>query len=751
SFGVGGNHSCALDAEGGAYCWGQNHLGQLGAPSADSCAGSARPYSCSFAPLRLSDRLAFVSLSLGESQSCGIVAGAGSPSGDAPLTVPSAGSMMQPLSKGAGGLGAPTNLSATAASSSRIDLRWQDNASNESGYEIWRSTSGPTGTFTLLALTGANVTGYGDTGLNANTQYCYRVRAYKGGKSPSYSGNSSTTCATTSGSTSPPPPPPPPADPTRLAATAVSSNQIDLSWQDNSTDESGFEIERAPDSGGSPGSWLQIATVAANTTSYADAGLPAATAYHYRVRAYNANGRSGYSNAAQATTLAAALWSSPAKLGQDHPRLAWGDRLYWISTQPGQGSRLYLRTSTNEGATWSDPQDTGITSRDVLKYRSFVAVGSTLYLLTVHRSTQDLWFHKSTNGGATWSSTNLTRTEEQKANRGSIAVNGSYVHVVNSREFNYSNRTVTYWRSTDGGATWAAPVTLGDETGGGMVNPDVATEGSEVHIVYENWAGSTSVYAAGHHLVYRRSTNNGATWAPTYTLRTGSVARGRLVAMGGRVIIAWEDYFDAAANNSDIFLRRSLDGGASWQPVQRVTNEPLKNGHPVLVGGPLGVLHLGIYVADSNVEPSYYMQSRDYGATWGPREVVTSVADFPYGMAVSASYVHMAQIPAEGTVSAYYSRRGLGTSSASSTSASHFAGALGSGRILRPGSDNRADASGLPVPQPRPDGGTTYCWGSSHGAGLGKGDLSGTGPVRRSAPAGMVRDGVSRARSLRKR
>jgi Papain family cysteine protease/Fibronectin type III domain len=94
---------------------------------------------------------------------------------------------------------------------------------------------------------------------------------------------------------------PPPNAPTGLTATAVSQHQINLSWTDNATNESGFKIEGSPFS---PGSWTQIATVGANVTTYPNTGLASGTTYYYRVRAWNAAGDSAYSNEAHATTFA---------------------------------------------------------------------------------------------------------------------------------------------------------------------------------------------------------------------------------------------------------------------------------------------------------------------------------------------------------------------------------------------------------------------------------------------------------------
>src|SRR5881396_1487389 len=90
-----------------------------------------------------------------------------------------------------------------------------------------------------------------------------------------------------------------PIAPSGLTATAASSSQIDLAWQDNSGNETEFRIERKTGSGGTSG---QVATVGTNTTGFSDTGLSPGTTYVYRVQACNAVGCSGYSNEATATT-----------------------------------------------------------------------------------------------------------------------------------------------------------------------------------------------------------------------------------------------------------------------------------------------------------------------------------------------------------------------------------------------------------------------------------------------------------------
>lgn len=234
------------------------------------------------------------------------------------------------------------------ASPTRVDVSWQDNATDEARFEIHRSITGPAGTFTLLGTADANVVAYSDQGLTPGT-YCYKVRGVRvNGRNVIYSLFSSIACATID-----PPAAPPPAAPTNAQAYAYST-RISVGWQDNATDETGFEVHRSTT--GETGAFALVRSVAANVVAISDTGLASATQYCYKVRAVRTDdtdsSSSAFSNAICATTPPAPGEVPPAPSDLD----AWPSSSFSIdfkftaSTVKTDGFRLYR--STDNGATW---------------------------------------------------------------------------------------------------------------------------------------------------------------------------------------------------------------------------------------------------------------------------------------------------------------------------------------------------------------------------------------------------------------
>jgi len=82
-----------------------------------------------------------------------------------------------------------------------------------------------------------------------------------------------------------------PAAPNATVATALSYNKIGLTWHDNSTTETGYEIYRATSQAGP---FTIVTTAPAGATSFTDSTVAASTTYYYKIRAINLYGASAY-------------------------------------------------------------------------------------------------------------------------------------------------------------------------------------------------------------------------------------------------------------------------------------------------------------------------------------------------------------------------------------------------------------------------------------------------------------------------
>lgn len=260
---------------------------------------------------------------------------------------------------------APSGLTATAVSSSRIDLTWTDGANDEDGFHVERSLDGAS--WTRIASTGPNSITYSSTGLSADTEYHFRVQAFNAGGASGYSNAAAATTTSGGGTTYP-------TAPSDLTAVAVSSTQIDLAWTDNANNEDGFIMERAPAGSG----FTDYATLPANTTSWSDTSAAPSTTYYYRVSAFNSGGRT-YASPSEATTPPGGGGTPPAAPSNLAASAASDVRidLTWSDSSSDEsgfhversidGSSFAQIAST--GANVSSYSDTGVAASTTYYYR----------------------------------------------------------------------------------------------------------------------------------------------------------------------------------------------------------------------------------------------------------------------------------------------------------------------------------------------------------------------------------------------
>ena len=203
----------------------------------------------------------------------------------------------------------PTEILVSAVSSSQINLSWAPSTDN---VKVTRYIVRRDGVRVATPVS----TSYADIGLSAATTYSYTVAARDaaGNISP-YSTSVSVTTASAADTTAP-------SAPTGLTAAAAGSSGANLSWSASTDDVgvTGYIVRR---------NGVQVGTPV--STSYADAGLSAATTYSYTVAASDAAGNiSSDSTSVSVTTAGAADTTPPttptgltAAAGSSGANLSW--------------------------------------------------------------------------------------------------------------------------------------------------------------------------------------------------------------------------------------------------------------------------------------------------------------------------------------------------------------------------------------------------------------------------------------------
>jgi fibronectin type 3 domain-containing protein len=187
---------------------------------------------------------------------------------------------------------APSNLSATAASASQINLSWTASSTAGVTYDVYAGTSSAvTASPGFRVATGITGTTFQHTSLSASTTYYYLATAVNAAGESAASNQAS---ATTQANTVPPPVPP-----TGLSAQAISSSQINLSW--NASTSPGVTYNLYENTTANFSAANRIATNITATT-FQQQGLKPSTTYYFVATAVNSAGESAYSNQASAAT-----------------------------------------------------------------------------------------------------------------------------------------------------------------------------------------------------------------------------------------------------------------------------------------------------------------------------------------------------------------------------------------------------------------------------------------------------------------
>jgi hypothetical protein len=170
---------------------------------------------------------------------------------------------------------------------------------------------------------------------------------------------------------------------------------------------------------------------------------------------------------------------------------------------------------------------------------------------------------------------------------------------------------IYYKRSVDHGNTWEADTRLspGPER---QENPAVAAMGGKVYVVWHSLRNNGST------VFLKRSIDGGKSWEPETQVSTGDRAAFASVAVAGaNVYVVWGDHRDG--EQTEVYFRGSNDGGDGgmiWGPETRVSEPPFESWVPTVEASGRNVYVAWVDTRDGN-EEEYFRRSADGGQTWG--------------------------------------------------------------------------------------------------------------------------------------
>src|SRR6185295_851350 len=198
-----------------------------------------------------------------------------------------------------------------------------------------------------------------------------------------------------------------------------------------------------------------------------------------------------------------------------------------------------------------------------------------------------------------------------------LAVNGDTVHVVWT-DHRTLGHAIYYRHSPDAGVTWNTAIPITDTTGTAIF-PAIAVSGSTIHVV---WLDSSLGVPASF---YKRSLDGGNTWGPAVCLDSSTKFWPGVATSGSMVFVTLNK--EIVIGNTEVFLRRSIDNGVTWEAEQQISNAFGRSEDPAIAAQG-SYIHLSWNDKRSGIMNIYYRRSSDAGVTWGPETQLTTTDSY---------------------------------------------------------------------------------------------------------------------------
>jgi len=290
----------------------------------------------------------------------------------------------------------------------------------------------------------------------------------------------------------------------------------------------------------------------------------------------------------------------------------------WHDSTPGNMA-IYYKRSEDGGATWGPSQRLTWTSGEAYFPDMAIDSSDTIHLVWADSTPGDseIYYKRSADGGATWSSVKRLTWTSGNSSFPVISLDSTdAVHVVWS-DTTPGHNEIYYKRSTDGGSTWGSAQRI-TWSSSSSESPDITMDsGGDIHVVWSQYV------VANPEIYYKTSLDEGSTWstAQRLTWASGSSSRPAIAVDSNDALhVVWSDYLPG---NPEIYYRASADGGATWNPVKRLTWTSSNSYVPAIAIDSADIMYVVWYDETPGNYEIYYKLSKDRGTVWSTTKRLT--------------------------------------------------------------------------------------------------------------------------------
>ncbi|MEO6132200.1 MAG: SBBP repeat-containing protein, partial [Saprospiraceae bacterium] len=323
----------------------------------------------------------------------------------------------------------------------------------------------------------------------------------------------------------------------------------------------------------------------------------------------------------------------------------------WTDHRNGNNEVFYKRSFDN-GHSWEGDDQLSLSNVNA-SYPSIATSGNDVHVVWMDKRDGkfEIYYKRSINNGTSWGPDILLTDQIGEHLHPSLAVSGQDLHLVWQAN-DHKASEIWYHRSTDGGSTWLPSMRLSNALSNSL-DPSVTVSNSSIHVVWSKTDGSA--------IYYRRSIDGGNVWTPQYELTAvSSYSEQAMITNSDTVIFAF--WSDRRNGSGDIYMRRSIDNGTTWQNDVKLPGHNNQAKSPRAESeGPF------VYVVWNEIDVSdwatFEVISTDAGASWsapGVSEVSHGISTRAF-VALDEREVHIISTEeSDGNKEIYYYRTGNG-------------------------------------------------------------------------------------------